>query len=378
MGDPGAMKQALFALWGVAITLSLSGCISEYDAEYDGAYVGDVGERSDAIEAQPIKDKPLLPARGVWFWREDGYYNGAGAIVGDSVREAQTLSTFSAYAFRRVYGSYDWGTSTAEADIAAWNAQLAAAGRTRTLLMSENTWVDSANWPNLQTKIQDRIVDFNASVATNQAFTAVHFDIEPHALPAWAGLSEGGKRAYLDDLLATFQMIRSYLDGQGASAIRVYADLPVWYDNLPPALGGTGSVGWTSTTDREDWWDDLGAEVNGITLMAFERETLTEITNAVSWEIANFPKEVRIGIEVDIGPLKTWPSFNAMLAMASLIEAPWSLNKGVDFQSYRLFKGAIPIKPWEAVKSSTSGGGDSDKPKKPKKPKKSAEPSPRL
>ncbi len=347
------MKQVVVALSAAAVSFFLGGCVVE-QGEPD---LGEVGERRDAIDAIAMKEKPPLPARGVWFWREDGQYNGAGAIVGDPLREAQTLATFGAYGFRRVYGSYDWGSATAETDIAAWNAQLAAAGRWRTLLMSENTWVDSANWPNLQTKLQDRIVTYNAAVATNETFTSVHFDIEPHALPAWSGLSEAGKRAYLDDLLATFQMIRAYLDMQGATSIRIYADLPVWYDNLPPALGGTGSIGWTSITDRENWWNDLGAALNGITLMAFERDTLSQITNAVTWEIDNFPREVRIGIEVDIGPTKTWPSFNAMLAMASQIEAPWSLNKGVDFQSYRLFKGAIPLAPWPAQKHRKSGGG---------------------
>jgi hypothetical protein len=348
------MKLAAVAL--VAFTPLFMSSLSACVVEQDDAEVSDVAERSDAIELQAHKEKPPRPPRGVWFWREDGQYNGAGAIVGDSVRETQTLATFATYGFRRIYGSYDWTSSTAETDIASWNAQLAASSRSRTLLMSENTWIDSANWPNLQTKLQDRVVDFNTSVSTNEQFTAVHFDIEPHALPSWSGLSESGKRAALGDLLDTFQMIRSYLDSQGATTIRIYADLPVWFDNLPPALGGTGSVGWTSTSDRQDWWNDLGVAVNGITLMAFERDTLSSITNAVTWEIDNFPREVRVGIEVDIGPTKTWPSFNAMLAMASLIEAPWSLNKGVDFQSYRLFKSAIPLKPWPALHVRSADG----------------------
>jgi hypothetical protein len=53
-----------------------------------------------------------------------------------------------------------------------------------------------------------------------------------------------------------------------------------------------------------------------------------------------------------------------MLAVASQIEALWSLNKGVGFQSYRLFKGAIPILPWPALMRRNAGGGPPDKKKK--------------
>ena len=75
--------------------------------------------------------------------------------------------------------------------------------------------------------------------------------------------------------------------GMGEEAMRhaekvldeLWPDLPVWYDKLP--VDG-GSVGWADAVDRNTWYAAIGIPLNGVSIMAFERDTFSSIDNAVS------------------------------------------------------------------------------------------------
>ena len=56
-------------------------------------------------------------------------------------------------------------------------------------------------------------------------------------------------------------------------------------------------------------------------MMAYERDTAVRIESGVEWELANFKDEVRIGLEVSVGPGKTWKSFDELVSMIKTQEA---------------------------------------------------------
>lgn len=290
---------------------------------------------SDGDEVDQLGSDPLDPddgawyGRGTWFWRDTGDPNGAGAVVGDAAAEAATLAAFGELGVRRVYGSFDWLNATA-GEISSWNADVHAAGGTSFLLLSENTWIDPTNQADLEDLLQDRLLSFNAAHPGGR-FDGVHLDIEPQGLDEWDTWDAAQKRQALDDLADTYTFVRATLDAGGATDVPIFADLPVWFDNLP---ADGGSVGWADAADRDAWFDALAASLDGVSLMAFERSTLSLIDSGVSWELANVPLEVRVGLEADVGCGATWETVADLLDMADQVEAAYGPLVGVDLQSW--------------------------------------------
>ncbi len=274
--------------------------------------------------------------RGVWFWRDSSDPWGAAAVVGNSGLENAAIARLLCWGVRRVYASYDYDSPTWEADVEAWHLKLHSYGRTVDLLLAENTWIDSATWPNLQTKLQERLVDYEAGAVAGGHYDGVHLDIEPHALPGWSSASAADKRQDLNDLLATYQMVRTWLDANGHAATPLHVDIPVWFDNLPPALGGTGSVGWASVADRDQWFADVDATVSRVVLMAFDRTSVASVQTGVSWEVAALGGTARVALEADIGPGATWPNLGAYVNAMSGVEAGVGWGRPVDIQSFSL------------------------------------------
>ncbi|WP_193212136.1 hypothetical protein [Luteolibacter marinus] len=282
--------------------------------------------------------------RAVWFWADAGSIYGSISIVGTPVRESQTLDFFNSRHIKKVYGSYGARPVDDAAAIATWNAKLDAEGIESQFLMSENTWIFPANHPGFLTKISERVIDFNNAPGRLPAekFDGLHLDIEPQALTGpdgWSAQSATGKRDYLFLLRDTYAAVRAHFTGAGLPDFPVYADLPVWFDNLP--VDG-GSVGWTDAAERDAWFDDIAVSLTGVSLMPFERDTFSLIDNGVAWERANITGAgIRIGIETDIGSAATWPlvpDFNAMLAT---LESAYGIDEAVDIQSYSHWRQAL-------------------------------------
>lgn len=274
--------------------------------------------------------------RGVWFWRDTGDPWGSAAVVGDGPKENAALARLACWGVRRVYASYDHTTPTWVTDVETWHIKLHANGRVVDLLLAENTWIDSTNWPNLQLKLQERLVDYHALVGATGRYDGVHLDIEPHALPGWSSATLADRRQDLDDLLATYQMVRTWMDANGHAALPLHVDLPVWFDNLPPALGGTGSVGWASVADRDQWFADVAATVDRVVLMAFDRPTVSQVQSGVSWELTALGGKARVALEADLGAGATWPTLSAFTGAMSGVEAGVGLSRATDIQSFSL------------------------------------------
>ena len=272
--------------------------------------------------------------RGIWWWTSAGNVWGVDQVLGDSNKEAQVLQFLQAWNFGRVYCSFSAATIANPAAIRAWNTRLHAAGISSQFLLSENTWIFPQFRTNLlTTHIQPKLIDFNAA-ATNaaQRYDALHLDIEPQGLPEWGTNTPAGRKEYLFQLRDTFQAVRSYLDQHGAEDIPVYADLPVWFDQL------TGTIGWDSTSERDDWFAALGQSLAGISLMAYERKTAASIESGVTWEIQNFAGECRVALEANVGTNNnTWTNFNALMAMIQTEEQTGTPPRRLDVHDFVQF-----------------------------------------
>ncbi len=292
---------------------------------------------------------PASKHRCVWFWQSPGSPYGASNIVGNAVLENQTIAFLQHRWVKRVYGSYGSQPVTDPGVIATWNDKLQVAGIQSQFLMSENTWIFPTNHASLLTKISERVLDFNNAPgrATAEKFDGLHLDIEPQGLAGWSSLTSAEKRDLLLLLRDTYAAVRQHLTDAGVPTFPVYADLPVWFDNLP--VDG-GSIGWTNAVERDQWYADIATSLTGISLMAFDRTTFSSIDNGVSWERANVSgASVRVGLEADIGAGLTWevlPDFDAMM---ETLEAAYGAGGAVDIQSYTLWREAVAAQPIMAV-----------------------------
>jgi hypothetical protein len=288
---------------------------------------------------------PGLPERGVWCWAGlPGDDWDTTVFVGDPIREEAAIREFKRWNIKRIYGSYRNRVIDEPETIAAWNARLHDAGILSMLLLSENTWI----FPEYRTHlldihVQQKLIGFN-NARTNQAecFDGLHLDIEPHALPQWetgAGSEYSATNRMLVNLLRdTFLDTREYLNTNGAAAIPVYADLPFWIDS-------SNKIGWTDSTERDQWFVDAGSALAGITLMAYAHADYDFISRVVSWEFEHCPAEIRVGLEARIGPGNTWADFDAFIAMAEQVEADFGTPPGIDIHDLKGFEAHVPPTP---------------------------------
>ena len=300
----------------------------------------------------PLSCPSAAEPRGVWWWTSTGHPWGVDQVLGDNNKETQAVQFLKAWNFGRVYCSFSTQTCANPAVIRAWNTQLHAAGISSQFLLSENTWIFPQNRDNLLTvHIQPKLIDFNAA-ATNaaQRYDALHLDIEPHGLPQWGTNTPAGRKDYLFLLRDTFQAVRTYLDQHGASDIPVYADLPVWYDQLPTP------VGWSSTAERDAWFAALGQSLAGISLMAYERNTAASIESGVAWELQNFTNECRVALEANVGTNgNTWPNFSALMNMIQTEEQTGSPPRRLDVHDFVQFHDLPqPIETWRHASFGTN------------------------
>jgi hypothetical protein len=304
--------------------------------------------------------------RGVWFWRDSSSPYGSDAILGVPALENETLAFLGSHGVKRVYGSYGNRPQNEAVLMAAWNTKLHASGLQSQLLLSENTWIFPAQRPSLLGHITAGIVTFNQAPRrlAGEKFDGLHLDIEPQGLPGWTLASPAEKRGYLLQFRDTLAEVRLLLVNAGLPTFPVYADLPVWFDNLP--VDG-GSVGWLSAADRNQWFTDISSSLTGITLMAFERATYSSINSGVAWERATMMGAgVRVALEVSIGSIasgQTWasvPNFNAMM---ETLEVAYGPAGAVDIQSYSQWRNAVAAQPILSVpalllRSPVAAGGE--------------------
>ncbi len=295
--------------------------------------------------------------RGVWNFDVTNHPVASSTVVGNSALETTVLAKYSQFGINRSYDSFRAPVPPPSAsDNAAWHVKLNAAGVTPYFLVS-----DAAATIDLSV-IQAQVIDFNNGRPANEQYAGVKLDLEPQADPAWNAADTSlaasiNRRDMLNTLENSFSSVRSLLDGAGLNSMPIFADLPVFFDNLDGFIGWGEGTGLTATQERDQWFTDLASSLDGITLMAFGTPFINVIESNVSWEISNFTKDVRVALEVNIPG--TWTDLADFLAAADQIEAFYNIpannpsghSIGIDIQDFaQLFDAAAP-EPMTAVLS---------------------------
>lgn len=283
---------------------------------------------SAGASAPPVTaDKP----RGLWFWSKPSSRDGSAAILGHPDRESEALATFARWHIRRLYGSYAALLTDTPEVVAVWNQKLHAAGIRSEALFSDGAYLAPANRERFLAATADRVLAFNVARATAaERFDGLALDLEPHAQPAWKSATPGGKRALLEDYLASCTALRSRLDAHDGHHVPISAALAYWLDRLPP----DGAIAWASAADRDDWFARLGHAVASISLMAYERPRAAAIIDAADWEQKNFAGRTIIALRARLG--FEWKSLADLTRVLSEVEAAQST--GIDLENYELLR----------------------------------------
>ena len=271
-----------------------------------------------------IATSATAQSRSSWIWKKSSHPYGSVNILGNAAKEAQAIASMGAWGFDRIYTSTNTISISDRANAANWNASLDAAGIDVQYLMGENGAAVEPVRSAFLTKVQDRLIDFNNSrVDPAERFDALHLDIEPHTTVAWDTGTPADRRDILLGLETTYSAIRALLDGDGQAAVKMYADIPVWYDT-------SSSIGWTDTAERDQWYTDIAVPLDGLTMMAYERDTLSHIVSGITYEANNFAGEVRVGINAkEVGPGDTFEDFDEYTAMVAALEGLSLLEDGI-------------------------------------------------
>lgn len=256
------------------------------------------------------------PHRGVWFWNTtevggSDSPHSAAFVVGPTSgpAEDEAIAFMTAQDIKEVYGSYKHRPSDVPGEIWPWNAKLDAAGIDSQLLISgfeapSPGPLTDPDHLSLVTKVTERLIDFNdAAPSPASRFDALHLDLEPQKLNLWSSGSATDKRAFLDDLLDAYIDIRAALDAGGYGALPIYADIPFTWDKIP------GSIGWADPADRDTWFSNVLAVVDGLTIMTFSKDNFADLETATDYERTMGGANVHVAIQPKVGPSQIWPTY---------------------------------------------------------------------
>ncbi|TMP34809.1 hypothetical protein [Pseudoalteromonas rubra] len=233
--------------------------------------------------------------RATWLWKKGDDPLGASSMITAQSEQQTLIDLLQQQNISVVYGSYGQYTSTHPQAVAQWNQTLATQGIRSHYLMAQNTWVFPNNHSKMLSKLQTRFIDYQHNAAPHAEFTALHLDIEPHALSEWKQGTAQSRQALLWQLIDTFKAIRALLDTQKMAKIRLYADIPTWYDS-------STNINWPDRGSA--FFTELANVLDGISIMAYERDSSASIMNATTDEraLASPTFSVRLGVDVS----ETW------------------------------------------------------------------------
>lgn len=211
---------------------------------------------------------PAGPRRwGSWAWQS----NASTALP---VLDALLASQKQAGATELYFNAYP--LLGREAFLEAAVGRSVALGLAPQLLLGSPDWADAATRPWLESAIIAPLKALRARVPEATApRLAVHLDVEPHAT---GPLTPEKLRGYLDTL--------DWLGAQLGPGFALQVDVPVWY---------RGQV-----VDGKDVLDEVLARVDGVTLMAYERDlsqVLADVAPALAQAAAQ-GKEALVAVEV--------------------------------------------------------------------------------
>lgn len=286
------------------------------------------------------------------MWQKSSHPYGSANILGDAAKEAEVITKMGAWGFDRLYVNTGTRSITTPEVVADWNASLDDVGIDVQFLISRFEAALEPDRTVLLDRIQSRLIDYNNSrLDPREHFDAVHLDIEPHTTDVWDNGSPTDKRDQLLELKTTYAAVRSLLDVGGQTDVKIYADLPVWYDS-------SSSIGWTDAAERDQWFADISVPLDGLTMMAYERSSFSSIVSGVTYEASNFAGEVRVGLNnKEIGPGDTFEDFDAYTAMIDAVDGDDLPLGGLDHHTFYLL---AELSPEPLITADFNADGDVD------------------
>ncbi len=262
-------------------------------------------------------EKPGPASLGIWFWQGN---------IHDEDEDSQLIQGFENGRVQIIYGAFGYSPYDFPQRMKDWNALLYANSIESQYLMAGTDWIFPENREAIYRRLELNIIEFHKKCLPEERFSAVHLDFEPHALPQWKSGDAQTRRELLRYLGETFQGVRVYLDRWSDISMPIYADLPVWFD-------AASDIGWENEADRDDWFSELAANLDGVSLMAYERTDRKQILADTEYERNRFTK-CRIALEAELGEGKTWKNAAAFYRMIESLEKEGLSVDIHDWKSY--------------------------------------------
>lgn len=181
--------------------------------------------------------------RAAWVWRSEFIGNEAATAAFFARASRAQLSTLFFFASKKQL-------STEQRQLMSFIERATAHGMTVQALAGEPHWVQAERRSGAL-DFARAVAAFNADAAPAARFSAVHFDVEPHALPLW---QQAGQREHL-----MFGLVELLDDVRGAIGdLPVVADIPIWFAGR--------------TIDGVPLLRALAPRVDGLVFMAYERD----------------------------------------------------------------------------------------------------------
>lgn len=257
-----------------------------------GASAGmDGGGGSAGASGSAGADAAATSADAMWVW-------GSADFVVPAAR-SQLLAFALARGASRLYvhGYPELAPSSPSYAPAAWRSGLehaAQQGIGVEILIGESSW--TVPGPEQSFAIANRIepiAAFFADPATQTKPVALHLDVEPHGLDAWKNGTTTSRQQLIAALCDFFALVRSTLDQNGASALKLHADLPSWWDSptYTFSFAGKTATGYEHALSRLD----------AAALMSYSKNVSAVLANsAVEMTSTDASgKQVWIGVETN-------------------------------------------------------------------------------
>lgn len=275
-----------------------------------GAAGGDGGAGADASMGGAA-GAATAAGNAMWVWK-------GGEFVDDAAR-----GTLLAFAKTRgvsrlfVNGYPALSPSSPSYAPAAWRKALEDAALQSIaveVLLGEPTWTSpgaAQSWAIDQLVVP--LAAFVTDPATKVKPAALHFDVEPHGIAGWSGMTATAQRKLIADLCDFFALTRQKLDAGGATALRLHADLPSWWDSTAYTFSYAGqqATGYAHALSRLD----------AVALMAYSNQQSSVLANS-SYEVDLTDaqgKRIWIGVETD--PAHPSDAFLTKTALGSALAA---------------------------------------------------------
>lgn len=260
---------------------------------------------------------------GTWLWKKNGDTMGAMAIITNAGAQSDALHYLHQQSFTQVYGSYGNAVLEQRQALAHWNQILAGQGIESHYLMASNHWALPGGQTRLVNKVSTHFIAFQQAVTAEQQFQALHFDIEPHALSEWKQATPEVRRQLLWNLAHALTAVRQLLDRHQLQQVRIYADIPTWYDS-------SAKIAWTDKGSA--YFAALAQAIDGVSIMAYERDQADSILNATAFERSLQNEQFTVRLAVDVSD--TWLTPGHMNSVISTLQAQGATVDVHDFTDH--------------------------------------------